>query len=61
VGAGEIIKQLQTATHDFTAPADGCPTYIATYALLKKLTEDIFIHIFKENTILFPKFEKSAN
>ncbi|MBS1197286.1 MAG: protein of unknown function ScdA domain protein [Proteobacteria bacterium] len=61
LGAGAIIKQLQAATHDFTAPADGCPTYIAAYDLLRKLTEDIFIHIFKENAILFPKFEKEAN
>lgn len=59
--AGNLIKQLQKATGDFTPPKDGCPTYVATYALMKSLVEDIFLHIFKENSILFPKYEKGAN
>ena len=58
--AGNLIKALQEATRSFTAPPDGCPTYVATYALMKTLVEDIFLHIFKENSILFPKYKEGA-
>lgn len=58
--AGNLIKALQEATRSFTAPSDGCPTYVATYALMKTLVEDIFLHIFKENSILFPKYKEGA-
>lgn len=59
-GAGILIKQLQKRTNDFTVPSDGCPTYRATYDLMKKLVEDIFLHIYTENAILFPKFEQGV-
>ena len=58
--AGDLIKSLQEATRSFSAPADGCPTYVATYALMKTLVEDVFLHIFKENSILFPKYKEGA-
>jgi len=58
--AGALIKSLQEVTRSFTPPADGCPTYVATYALMKTLVEDIFLHIFKENSILFPKYKEGA-
>ncbi len=58
--AGNLIKGLQEATRSFTPPADGCPTYVATYSLMKTLVEDIFLHIFKENSILFPKYKEGA-
>ena len=58
--AGNLIKDLQEATGSFTAPKDGCPTYVATYALMKTLVEDIFLHIYKENSILFPKYKEGA-
>ncbi len=58
--AGDLIKGLQEATRSFSAPPDGCPTYVATYALMKTLVEDIFLHIFKENSILFPKYKEGA-
>jgi regulator of cell morphogenesis and NO signaling len=59
--AGDLIKRLINATHDFTAPVDGCATYRATYALLKQLVEDIFLHIYKENSILFPMYAEGVN
>lgn len=54
--AGEIIKQLQEATRNFEPPKDVCPTYISTYQNLKKLVDDIFLHIYAENSVLFEKF-----
>ena len=54
--AGDILKSIKTLTHDYQAPAYACPTFIATYAKLKALTEDIFLHIHKENSVLFNRF-----
>lgn len=56
--AGDIIKELIKVTDNFTAPKDGCLTYKATYTILKQLVEDIFIHIYKENNILFERYKK---
>lgn len=58
--AGTVIKALIQATNDFAAPKDSCPTYVATYALMKQLVEDVFLHIFKENSILFPLYEQGV-
>lgn len=58
--AGDIIKKIDRNTNSFTPPEDACPTYILTFRKLKELVEDIFIHIFKENSILFPMYEKEA-
>lgn len=59
--AGEIIKELQAVTSDFTPPKDVCPTYIGTYETLKRLVEDIFMHIYYESSVLFPKVEALVN
>lgn len=58
--AGDIIKKIERNTNGFTPPEDACQTYIMTFRKLKELVEDIFIHIFKENSILFPMYEGEA-
>jgi CRP-like cAMP-binding protein len=55
--AGEMLKSIKTLTNDYQAPAYACPTVHVTYAKLKALTEDIFLHIHKENSVLFPRFQ----
>lgn len=55
--AGAIIKKIEAVTNNFTAPKDGCRSYQLTFQKLKELVEDIYIHIFTENSILFPKYE----
>lgn len=55
--AGDLVKQIESCTNDFTAPDDGCPTYELTFKKLKELTEDLYLHIFTENSILFPIYE----
>lgn len=55
--AGEIIKELQIVTNNFQAPEGVCPTYILAYEKLHSLVNDIFLHIFAENSVLFQKFE----
>jgi regulator of cell morphogenesis and NO signaling len=54
--AGEIIKEIQLLTNNFELPDDACPTFAHTYDLIQELFEDIFIHIFKENSIAFPEY-----
>lgn len=58
--AGEIIKEMIDLTDWFTAPEDGCNTYRYTFELLEKLVKDVFIHIFKENSILFEVYKQSG-
>jgi regulator of cell morphogenesis and NO signaling len=55
-GAGEIIKYLMKETNDFTPPEYACPTMRAVYAKLHELADDIFLHIAKENSVLFKRY-----
>lgn len=52
-GAGDILKELQVITSDYTPPADGCNTYFLAYRKLEEIQNDIFEHIHLENNILF--------
>ena len=56
-GAGQIIKHLIKETADFTPPEYACPTMKATYSKLHELADDIFLHIAKENSVLFKRYE----
>ncbi len=56
-GAGQIIKRLIAETNDFTPPAYACPTMLAVYGKLHELADDIFLHIAKENSVLFKRYE----
>ena len=56
-GAGQIIKRLIKETDDFTPPEYACPTMKATYSKLHELADDIFLHIAKENSVLFKRYE----
>lgn len=57
--AGDLIKEMIDLTNWFEIPADGCNTYKFTFNKLETLVKDIFVHIFKENSILFKKFTES--
>lgn len=59
--AGQLIHDIQRLTQNFTPPSDGCATYQRAYRVLKALTEDIYVHVFKENALLFPAFLKSLS
>ena len=56
VATGEILHQMKHITHEFAIPEDACPTYIKTYSLLNNLVNDIFLHVYTENSILFPRY-----
>ena len=53
-----MIKEMQRLTNDYTVPQDACVTYERTFNLIKEFTEDIFVHVFKENSIVFPEYEE---
>ncbi len=53
--AGEALRRLRVLTDQYTAPADGCPTYQALMAGLAAMERDLHEHIHKENNILHPR------
>lgn len=55
--AGLIIKRIIRDTNDFTPPDYACPTMKAVYRKLHELADDIFLHIAKENSVLFKRYE----
>lgn len=54
--AGDILKELAEITDDYTAPEWACPTFRLVYAKMHELEKDLFVHIHKENNILFKRF-----
>jgi len=55
--AGDIIKLIIKETQDFKLPGYACPTMKASYSKLHELADDIFLHIAKENSVLFKRYE----
>lgn len=55
--AGQIIKRIISETEDFKVPDYACPTMKAFYVKLHELIDDIFLHIQKENSVLFKRYE----
>jgi len=53
--AGEIMADLRRMSHDYTPPADACPTYHAYFNGLREFERDLHQHIHLENNILFPR------
>ncbi|MFL8799745.1 MULTISPECIES: iron-sulfur cluster repair di-iron protein [unclassified Clostridioides] len=51
--AGEILQSLYRETNGYNIPDWGCTTYKLVYDKLDNLEKDLFIHIHKENSILF--------
>ena len=56
-GAGQIIKRIIKETEDFKAPDYACPTMKVFYVKLHELVDDVFLHIAKENSVLFKRYE----
>lgn len=50
---GELLRKLQALTNDFTPPADACRTYRLAFEKLHELVDDIHLHVFLENSVLF--------
>ncbi|MBT6174134.1 MAG: iron-sulfur cluster repair di-iron protein [Flavobacteriales bacterium] len=52
---GEIFREIERLSNNFTPPSYACSTYKALYFHLKEFQDDLHIHIHLENNILFPK------
>lgn len=52
---GDLMKEIQRLSNDFSPPDYACNTYRVLYAKLKEFQSDLFQHIHLENNILFPK------
>lgn len=51
--AGVLLESLSALTNHYTAPADGCATYVYVFKTMKALEEGLHEHIFLENSVLF--------
>lgn len=51
--AGVLLESLSALTNQYTAPADGCATYVYVFKTMKTLEEGLHEHIFLENSVLF--------
>ncbi|MDD3027285.1 MAG: DUF542 domain-containing protein [Erysipelotrichaceae bacterium] len=52
---GGLLKKLQELSSDFTPPDDACTTYRRAFEKLHELVDDIHLHVFLENSVLFEK------
>ncbi len=52
---GIILKKLQELSNDFTPPDDACKTYRLAFEKLHELIDDVHLHVFLENSVLFEK------
>lgn len=54
--AGDILKELAKITDDYKIPEWACTTFKLVYLKMHDLEKDLFVHIHKENNILFKRF-----
>lgn len=53
--AGEALRTLRQASHDYTTPQDACVSYRELYKSLQAFEADLHTHVHLENNILFPR------
>ena len=53
--AGDMLRELRSASQNYTVPLDGCVSYRTLYQALQELEQDLHQHIHLENNILFPR------
>ena len=53
--AGTALRQMRSASANYTAPADACISYQTLYQALQAFEADLHQHIHLENNILFPR------
>ncbi|MEW8955246.1 iron-sulfur cluster repair di-iron protein [Clostridium sp.] len=54
--AGNILKDIRNITNNYNIDSSMCTTFKLTYSKLVALEEDLFTHIHKEESILFPRY-----
>jgi regulator of cell morphogenesis and NO signaling len=51
---GGILGELAAVTAGYRLPADGCESFRLLYDRLSRVESDTHLHVFKENSVLFP-------
>jgi regulator of cell morphogenesis and NO signaling len=51
---GGLLHQLRDVADGYRVPEDGCASYRLLYERLEGLETDTHLHVFKENSLLFP-------
>jgi regulator of cell morphogenesis and NO signaling len=51
---GAILRELEAATLGYVTPGDGCESFRSLYERLHRVEADTHVHVFKENSVLFP-------
>lgn len=51
---GRLLEELREVSSGYAVPEDGCASYRLLYERLEALEADTHLHVFKENSILFP-------
>lgn len=60
--AGDALEQIRRLTNEFTVPEGACNSWIALVDGLRRMVDDLRIHVHKESSILFPKsVERESN
>lgn len=54
---GKLLQKLQILTDNFTPPAGACATYRLAFEKLHELVDDIHLHVFLENSVLFEQIQ----
>jgi regulator of cell morphogenesis and NO signaling len=55
VDAGDGLRRVRRLARDYVVPEDACNTYRAMLDGLAELERDTHYHVYKENSLLFPK------
>lgn len=53
--AGEALRAMRKASHDYELPEEACTSYRTLYRALQEFEADLHRHIHLENNILFPR------
>ncbi len=53
--AGDLLRELRSASANYAVPPDGCVSYKTLYGALQEFEQDLHQHIHLENNLLFPK------
>lgn len=52
-----LLHDIEHAAHGMALPEGACGSWTALYTGLRKLTDDLVLHMHLENAVLFPRFE----
>lgn len=55
--AAELLEAIEHAANGMKLPEGACGSWTALYTGLRKFSDDLVMHMYLENSVLFPRFE----